>query len=257
MSSLRVNSLDSVNIPFWRWQPFLDYTTQALSIFSLAPYPIKEEFLKKEGTFGPKSDPVNVITRTWACETSKLRQVRAACVEAGKFASVFNFVVNPFHTFELPFFGADFVTLSSGHLIALDFQPALKNDKLHTEKVWEHLLPIHKRWQDSLPDGGSIPEEAKTYFSPGFLWTRLPLGEEGDEIIDDIIKPAYKDYLELYLELVKEAEVIPDERASLLLEGQKNYMRYRSDKDPARGMLTRFYGKVWTEAYIRQVLFDL
>jgi phycoerythrobilin:ferredoxin oxidoreductase len=32
---------------------------------------------------------------------------------------------------------------------------------------------------------------------------------------------------------------------------------YRAEKDPARGMLTRFHGAEWTEAYIHGVLFDL
>jgi phycoerythrobilin:ferredoxin oxidoreductase len=42
-----------------------------------------------------------------------------------------------------------------------------------------------------------------------------------------------------------------------LLAGQKRYTRYRAEKDPARGMLSRFYGSEWTEAYIHDVLFDL
>ena len=51
--------------------------------------------------------------------------------------------------------------------------------------------------------------------------------------------------------------VVDDERAALLLSGQKRYTAYRAEKDPARGMLTRFYGSEWTESYIHGVLFDL
>jgi len=32
-----------------------------------------------------------------------------------------------------------------------------------------------------------------------------------------------------------------------LKEGQLRYLDYRAEKDPARGMLTRFYGEEWTE----------
>jgi phycoerythrobilin:ferredoxin oxidoreductase len=38
---------------------------------------------------------------------------------------------------------------------------------------------------------------------------------------------------------------------------QLRYLRYRSEKDPARGMFQRFYGSEWTEEYIHGFLFDL
>ena len=108
-----------------------------------------------------------------------------------------------------------------------------------------------------MPDGGPIPEEAQPYFSPGFLWTRIPLGAEGDALIDAVIRPAFQEYLQLYLKLESSASPVAAERSELLLAGQKRYTRYRAEKDPARGMLSRFYGSEWTEAYIHDVLFDL
>ena len=45
-------------------------------------------------------------------------------------------------------------------------------------------------------------------------------------------------------------------RAEYLLEGQRRYLNYRAEKDPARSMLTRFYGKEWTESYIHNILFN-
>ena len=253
----RHNSLTPVQMEGWRWQPFLDDAIQALERFHPDPYPIPDQFLLKQGSTGSKAKPVPVTTATWACRTPKLRQVRSACVEAGAAASVLNFVINPSCHYDLPFFGADLVTLPNGHLLALDLQPVDKSDAQHTEPVWEQLLPRFERWRQQLPDGGPIPEEAQPYFSPAFLWTRLPLGEEGDALIDSVIRPAFQDYLDLYIRLVEAANPVDDTRAELLLAGQKRYTAYRSEKDPARGMLTRFYGSEWTEAYIHDVLFDL
>ncbi len=254
--SLRKSSLDPIFNKDWRWAFFLDETKKVLSAFSPEPIHIDQNFLDKQGSFGSKSDPRKVTTQTWACKTSKLRLARAACVDAAKTASILNLVIHPLHTYELPFFGADFVTLSSGHLLALDLQPALKNDKLHTEEVWDRLLPIHSYWQDLLPAGGPIPEEAQPYFSPGFLWTRLPLGKESEAVISQVIRPAFKDYLGLYFDLVKRSELITDSRSTLILKGQKRYLRYRAAKDPARAMLTGFYGREWTENYIQSILFN-
>jgi phycoerythrobilin:ferredoxin oxidoreductase len=71
------------------------------------------------------------------------------------------------------------------------------------------------------------------------------------------VRPAFNEYLDLYLELAASAERVSPERSDVLLQGQRKYTDYRAEKDPARGMLTRFHGSEWTEAYIHSVLFDL
>ncbi len=253
----RGNSLDPIGMPEWRWMSFLDEIICSFSSFKPLPYPIHIDYLKKEDFFGPKNKLQKATTVTWAFRTEKIRQARAACIDAGDRASVLNFVVSPSHNYDLPFFGADFVTLSSGHLLALDLQPALKDDPIHTKNVWNRLKPIHKKWQLLLPAGGSIPSEAESFFSPGFLWSRIPLGAEGEKLIDKILKPAFIDYLSLYIDLINNASEVDQERSLKLLDGQRSYMQYRSQKDPARGMLASFYGMNWTEEYINTVLFDL
>ena len=175
----------------------------------------------------------------------------------GEITSVMNLVITPFNNYDLPFFGADFVTLPNGHLIALDLQPALKDDINHTQNVWDKLKPIHSKWQSKIPSGGVISSETSRYFSPAFLWSRIPLGEDGDQLISEIIKPAFNEYLNCFLDLVRDAKMISKERSLKLLNGQKDYMRYRAKKDPARGMLRGFFGNEWTESYINNILFDL
>lgn len=253
----RSNSLDPISLDGWRWEPFLMEAVSRLEFLNPQPYPVAPVFLDQRDSVGSASRPVQAHTQVWACSTDKCRQIRAACVEAGSAASVLNLVINPKTSFDLPFFGADLVTLPNGHLIALDLQPALKTDRLHTEAVWDQLTPIFQRWRDRLPGGGPIPEEAEPFFSPCFLWTRLPLGPEGDALINDVVFPAYLDYLTLYLNLVNDAEPVSNDRESRLLDGQRRYTTYRAEKDPARGMLGRFHGKEWTERLIHDVLFDL
>ena len=257
MSSNRSSSLDPVAIEGWSWQPFLEDAIDRLRPMAIEPYPVNDEFLFKQDQTGSKAKPITVTTATWACKSEKFRQVRAACVSAGASASVLNFVINPLPRYDLPFFGGDLVTLPSGHLLALDLQPADKSDEKHTKHVWERLIPIFDRWRAELPDGGPIPDEAKPFFSPGFLWTRLPLGDEGDKLITSVVRPAFNDYLNLYIDLAAAATPVSDQRRDHLLAGQRRYTDYRAEKDPARGMLTRFYGSEWTEAYIHKVLFDL
>ena len=257
MQSNRNNSLAPISISNWRWAYFLDETIKKFSIFGPNPYPINNAFLFKESLFGSSSNPKKVILETWGLKTDKIRQARCACLQAGEITSVMNLVISPFNNYDLPFFGADFVTLPNGHLIALDLQPALKDDINHTQHVWNKLKPIHANWQSKLPPGGDIPSEAIQYFSPAFLWSRIPLGEEGDKLISQIIKPAFGEYLNCFFDLVRDAKMISKERSFKMLNGQKEYMRYRAEKDPARGMLRGFFGETWTESYINNILFDL
>ena len=147
MQSNRNNSLDPISITNWRWAYFLDETIKKFSTLQTSPYPIKNDFLFRESFFGSSSNPKKVILETWALKTEKIRQARCACLQAGEITSIMNLVISPFHYYDLPFFGADFVTLPIGHLIALDLQPALKGDINHTQYVWDKLKPIHTRWQ--------------------------------------------------------------------------------------------------------------
>ncbi len=257
MQSKRSNSLEPISIINWRWAYFLDETIKKFSIFESSSYPIKNDFLFKESFFGSSSNPKKVILETWGLKTEKIRQARCACLQAGEITSVMNLVISPFNNYDLPFFGADFVTLPNGHLIALDLQPALADDLVHTEYFSGNLKSIHANWQSKLPSGGDIPLEAREYFSPAFLWSRIPLGEEGDKLISQIIKPAFDEYLNFFLDMVRDAMIISNERSLQLLNGQKKYMRYRAEKDPARGMLRGFFGELWTERYINNILFDL
>lgn len=250
-----MNALAPLDLEEWLWQPVFNDMIDLLSPFQLEDYDIPVEFLYKKAVSGSSRKPIEVTTSTWACKFNKIKQIRAACIQCHKTFSVFNLVIKPSIDYNLPFFGADFVTLANGHLLALDLQPVLKNERFHTEDVWSKLLPIHHRWQSLLPDGGDIPIEAKPYFSPGFLWTRLPLGSESDSIIEAVIRPAFREYLSLYLQLVSKSQKVSREISLKLLDGQRSYLNYRSKKDPARGMLTRFYGNDWTEDYIQKVLF--
>ncbi len=256
MSNIRNNSMDKIGLYDWRWFDFLEDLIKKISIYEIKSLELPNNFLYKNTVSGSPKNPVKVSTSTWACKFNKISQVRAACIEGQGTFSVFNLLIHPSNHYDLPFFGADFVTLPKGHLLALDLQPSLKSDPLHTEDVWSRLLPIHKYWQSFFPSGGDIPKEAKSFFSPGFLWTRLPLGKESDTLISDYLRPAFNEYLSLYIDLINEAKSISNLRARKILDGQKEYINYRSTKDPARGMLTRFYGKDWTEEYITKVLFN-
>lgn len=237
------------------YQPFLD---SAISILqqrlNLSPYPIPEGFERKIGTMGKGKKEETVITTSYGFQSPKLRQIRAAHVRGGNSLQVLNFVIFPQPNYDLPFFGADLVTLPGGNLIAIDLQPLFRDDTAYQEKYTKPVLPIFERYRSDLEWGGDFPAEAKQFFSPAFLWTR----PQEKAVVETTVLAAFQDYLAAYLDLVGSARPISDrQHLARILEAQKRYLNYRAERDPARGMFTRLYGSQWTEEYIHGFLFDL
>jgi phycoerythrobilin:ferredoxin oxidoreductase len=237
------------------YQPFLDYAIALLQeSLDLQSYPIPEGFESKRAITGKGKRQEEVLTTSYASQSPKLRQIRAAHVQGGGSLQVLNFVIFPRLTYDLPFFGADLVTLPGGHLIAIDMQPLFRDDLAYQAKYTQPILPIFEKFQAHLPWGGDFPEEAKAFFSPAFLWTR----PQQTEVVETHVFEAFKAYLQAYLGFVEQAEPITDTQVLGDIEqAQRRYLRYRAEKDPARGMFTRFYGPEWTEDYIHGFLFDL
>jgi phycoerythrobilin:ferredoxin oxidoreductase len=237
------------------YQPFLDFAIATLqSHLDLEPYPIPEGFEQKSAIAGKGKREATVLTTSYASQSSKLRQIRAAHVQAGDTLQVLNFVIFPRLDYDLPFFGADLVTLPGGHLIALDMQPLFRDDPAYQAKYSAPVLPIFEKHRAHLEWGGDFPEEAQAFFSPAFLWTR----PSATHTVETQVFEAFKDYLMAYLNFVEQAEPIQDpSELSQIEAAQLRYVRYRAEKDPARGMFTRFYGPEWTEEYIHGFLFDL
>ncbi len=237
------------------YQPFLEYAIAYLQEqLDLDPYPIPPGFESKEAIVGKGQRQSEVCTTSTAFKTKKLRQIRAAHVQGGDALQVLNFVIFPHLNYDLPFFGADLVTLPGGHLIALDMQPLFRDDPHYQAKYTQPILPLFHRHQQHLPWGGEFPAEAQPFFSPAFLWTR----PQETQVVQEHVFAAFQDYLAAYVDFVNKAEPISEpEKLSQIKQAQLRYLRYRAEKDPARGMFTRFYGGEWTEEYIHGFLFDL
>lgn len=237
------------------YTPFWAYAKNVLEsrLPDLQPYPIPEGFEYKEAMVGKGKRAGLVTTNSYAYQTKKLRQIRTAHVQGDVALQVLNFVIFPSLEYDLPFFGADLVTLPGGHLIALDMQPLFHNDE-YERKYSDPIKNTFKNHQANLPWGGDFPEDAARFFSPCFLWSR----PSEDETVETHVFEAFKEYLNHYIDFVMGAERVTDqEKLREIKESQLAYLKYRAEKDPARGMFLRFYGEEWTEDYIHGFLFDL
>jgi phycoerythrobilin:ferredoxin oxidoreductase len=237
------------------YEPFLDYAVRLLQERQvLQPYPIPMGYESKLAVTGKGDRQAEVLTTSHAYQSPKLRQIRAAHVQGGASLQVLNFVIFPKLEYDLPFFGADLVTLPGGHLIAIDMQPLFRDDPAYQARFAAPIMPIFEKYQQALPWGGDFPAEAQQFFSPAFLWTR----SKEDDVVETHVFAAFKEYLQAYLDFVEQAVPVTDvDQLANIQAAHLRYLRYRAEKDPARGMLTRFYGEEWTEEYIHGFLFDL
>lgn len=242
------------------YAPFVE---SALSIFAeaelaLQPYPLGEGLRVAEATTGAGARRQPVRLRTHAYSAPKLRQIRLVHIEGGDGLQVLNFCIFPSLEYGLPTFSADLVTLPGGHLVALDCQP---NGPVGAAAAYAEggaLAAAFARHRGALPDGGPIPPAAQSFFSPCFLWSRLPRDEAGEAAVRGPVLAAFDDYLRAYLRLAAAAPplALAAERESVRA-AQLAYARYRIEHDPARPMLTRLFGGAYCERLIGEVLFDL
>ncbi|CAB1107425.1 unnamed protein product [Ectocarpus sp. CCAP 1310/34] len=222
------------------------------SEIGLEPYPIPQGLGGNCAVVGKGRNLQTVETSITAFRSSKFRQVRAALVETDQATQVLNLVMFPSPSYDLPIFGADLVTLPGVHLICIDLQPAHPAQQLDA-KAYEAMREAHKRHVKALPWGGDLPEAAQKFFSPHCLWAKL----DPEEAVEQKALDAMMDYLREYLRLVEDAEPVEgDGPLAEISSGHAEYSKYRRENDPARGMLTRFYGAEWTEAAIAGILFD-
>ncbi|KAG7355649.1 ferredoxin-dependent bilin reductase [Nitzschia inconspicua] len=170
---------------------------------------------------------------------------------------VLNFVFLPNEYTSLPVLGIDLVSLpGSKHLLLMDAQPMTDpNNCAWDNNHW-------KAWYDryvskngsKFPWGGDFPEEVKKFVSPHSLWTRLQEVDDPISVIQEDVWQAFKEHLDLYLELLATYEEDPLSQVAGE-NAQPAYLDYRRANDPAKPMLNALYGKEWTNNLLDQVLF--
>ncbi len=239
----------------WRWNNFLKYIVHNLRKYNCLEKIIPAEYSYKNSTYGSKKSKKNVHLSTWGVTHEKRIQfARAVCISSPNY-SVLNFLIIPNTIYNIPFFGVDFVSLPNSHLLVLDFQPSLKIQNQYNTELLEKLLRLKNRCHSSLPFAEKMSEDVARFFSPAVIWSKLPKEERSDFLIANQLYTSFKEYLNLYLEILFESNEANMDLQKELINGQNNYLKYRRDNDPARPMLSSLFSKEYTESLIKEVLF--
>lgn len=181
-----------VPAPTGTYGPFVHHALDLVeeSGMLMHPYAVPDELRVLEGARGAQ------LTVRSFC-TDKLRQGRVLLLDGGPSLQVLNICLFPRLDLPLPTFSADLVTLPGGSLVAIDCQPngVPPRPCAHAEAALDAAFARHR---PRLPDGGRIPPDTARFFSPRFLWSRLP-AEMSAVQIQELLLPAFEDYLRAYL----------------------------------------------------------
>jgi len=241
--------------PDWRWHNFLKYLTNNLIKHNCLEKIIPSEYSYKDSTYGSKRSKKNVNLSTWGVTHEKRIQfARAVCINSPNY-SVLNFLIIPNTIYNVPFFVVDFVSLLNSHLLVLDFQLSLKIQNQYNNELLEKLIKLKNNCHSSLPLAEKMSADVAQFFSPGVIWSKLAKEEKSDFLIANQLYTSFKEYFNLYMEILFESQEANIDKQKELMNGQKNYLKFRRDNDPARPMLSSLFGREFTESLIKEVLF--
>ena len=155
----------------------------------------------------------------------------------------------------MPFLGLDFVSLPGYHLLVLDFQPSIELERQFKNEWLDKLLKIKNNFYHQFPFKQEMSQEFSKFFSPALIWMKLPKQTESDYLISNQLFNVFKQYLNLYFDILYKAKKIDEDLKSEIVKGMNFYLRFRKDKDPARPMLKTLFGSDFTENLLSDILF--
>jgi len=196
----------------------------------------------------------NIKLNSWLWDVPEFRRWRVTRLDAGDRLQVLNSVAYPNEQNDMPIMGIDLLWFEKKQkLVAiLDFQP-LVQDKEYLDRYFEGLKRLKQYFNEFNSDIKSNIYDPNKYFSP---WTLFCKG--GNFEAENILPKIFSSFLKCYwenLDLSKANENhIKSQEVRLL---HIDYDKYSAEKDPAHGLFSSFFGKEWSDKYMKEFLFTL
>ena len=138
-------------------------------------------------------------------------------------------------------------------LSVIDFQPLHPTEEYHSKYI-QHLSATRMQYPELHGTlSGKIYDDT-SFFSKNMLFGRF----KDESLVNSVVFPAFKDYLEQYIALA--AKSTPDYSPASMAtveKRQQEYDVYSALKDPAVGLFEAYFGKEWTDSFVHDFLFSL
>lgn len=190
--------------------------------------------------------------QSWCYQCPELRKIRYTYIDAGETAQIFNSVIYPSCSYDIPLLGIDFLAFGSKKiLVVLDFQPLFR-DPNYIEKYIDPMSVVRAKYQDLAQDLEMKFYDANQYFSKNLLFAKT----DSESVLNRLF-PAFQEYVELYCQMLAAATPITDPAArERIITAQKDYDTYSADRDPASGLFGSYFGHEWSERFLYEFLFE-
>jgi phycocyanobilin:ferredoxin oxidoreductase len=208
----------------------------------LVPVSLDPDLARAQGTW--RGTPAVIETRVY--RGSCLRYVRFVQM-SGDGLEIGNVLCLADPVTPHPIFGADLVAVGrETGMIAADLSPTLPPGPARQAQLGP-LAAAHER-RPALPSGGELPGWCIDWFSPYFLYTRVPPEQAADAA------NAFRDMVNAFVQIVR--STAPSvEHLTAVAAAQDGYAEAHRTDDKGLRMLANIFGAAWAERYLHTVLF--
>ena len=230
------------------FDPYLEQLHKSIRDHGGSPLDLPEDFKQFIGI------KKKAIIRSWLWDVPGFRRWRVTRLDAGDNIQVLNSVAYPNFNKDKPIMGIDLLWFDKRKkLVAiLDFQPLIQ-DQLYFDKYFDDLRKLQKRFEQFNNQNEMFSYDPKQYFSPWVLFCKGGINEA-----DEKLPIIFNSFLSSYWSLEsKESQGSFNLSSKKVEQYQINYDRYSEEKDPAHALFAGFFGKEWSERFIKEFLFPL
>ena len=210
----------------------------------LAYYPIPETLGYVEGNL----EEEKLIIENRCYQTTQFRKLHLELAKVGDRLDILHCVMFPRPNYDLPIFGVDLVGTSSGIGAAIvDLSPINGQRVLSPSyiKALASLPTVEFSQPRKLPEWGNI-------FSGFCLFVHPKNAKEEQCFLERV-----QQYLAIHCQAALASSPVSDRQQQAdLLSGQRYYCAQQQQNDKTRRVLEKSLGKVWTDRYVTQMLFD-
>ncbi len=230
------------------YKPFQKHLEEALhQRFDLQPAPMPVGLERQVSERG--KTPATI--QSWHYRCPQFRKIRYTYIDGGDTIQVFNSVIYPHHTYDIPLLGIDLLSFNQRkNLVVIDFQPLFRDDDYQARYI-EPMKPIYESYDDLAQNLGMKFYDANRYFSKYLIFAKADA-----DMISTRVLAAYKDYLDRYFQMMDEATPLTDPSdIQRIVQAQKDYDQYSAERDPAHGLFSSYFGHEWAERFLHEFLF--
>ena len=192
------------------------------------------------------------IIRNWLWKVPGFRRWRVTRLDAGENLQVLNSVAYPDYINEQPLMGMDLLWFGkTSKLVAvLDFQPLIQ-DLNYLDRYLVELKGLRSQFPGFSNEEIMRSFDPHQYFSPWLLFCRGGV-DQAKDLISDVFPSFLDSYWSLYENSIRSSSQLKPEEVKHL---QINYDQYCAKRDPAHSLFNSYFGKQWSDRFLKEFLF--